>query len=872
MARSRSGRRWRNSLAHHLSLQFDPWRSVSRCLIPFVAMALGVASVSARTRTDEPPPSQIAARALTNAALADLRLVGGEATPTPRDYQLAATVLAVARSLSPDDQVIIRFLLEAQENAGAADQVEALTRELIRLDPGDTVAQLRLISSRIRRLQKVEDRLATYDRWLGDEGTGIDPSVRSRLAVDAALLARERGDDQGFAERLTRALTLDVTNKDAATLALAFFSARDPDPVGRFELLLAVLTADPIDPDTHLAIARHLAAHGANRGASRFLNNANRIRARLGRETTDSDNVESALVTWLTDGPRTLIESLHRQVADSRDYVIRQRQQLARRNEPFDGVPAPETIGLSMELEWVRLLAAVALADQNLIGPAMDEFGISAVREIQTVSEPATRPRGMSDQEATDRIRGISEEMLLARLISNTELPEIDKVMDALRAEGATSPDKLTAIEGWVRLRAGQIDAAEAAFRSLPTDDPRAAIGLCVASEIRGLKDLAIQQYTELARTEAGTLPGAFAGTAAERLAGNRVSVHTASTRLEELAAAVPAWIEGMVDGPRRFEIIDAALDRRIAGMLEPVNMTVTLRNVSPIPLAVGADRPLNSRLLVSPEVYVGLQSMPTGSLMQVVSLDRRLRLLPREQFEATFWPDSAPLSILLDHIYSRPVRIRYRLMQGFELTDNGLYSPGPYGAGFDCGPLQRTTSIKSNASDPAIVRWAETGTPRELVDAIILLRGRLMASLDMQPMTEETMVQTFAAAGRRLPDLDPAFRRLLLVLVPPASSLRNSVTQEPLTRTFEEAARSLTDPDDKALVIALRIWSVDDPHLTDSGYLTTPALENLAATVRDRLAAGTPCFARPNAGGAAAPAGDVASPVPSPAALPEDK
>ena len=39
----------------------------------------------------------------------------------------------------------------------------------------------------------VASGLAAYDRWLGSEADGVDPSIRSRLALDAALLARERG-------------------------------------------------------------------------------------------------------------------------------------------------------------------------------------------------------------------------------------------------------------------------------------------------------------------------------------------------------------------------------------------------------------------------------------------------------------------------------------------------------------------------------------------------------------------------------------------------------------------------------------------------------------------------------------------------------
>ena len=54
------------------------------------------------------------------------------------------------------------------------------------LDPSDTVAQLRLISARIGQFQTAEERLAAYERFTGPEGKGLDPAIRSRLALDAA--------------------------------------------------------------------------------------------------------------------------------------------------------------------------------------------------------------------------------------------------------------------------------------------------------------------------------------------------------------------------------------------------------------------------------------------------------------------------------------------------------------------------------------------------------------------------------------------------------------------------------------------------------------------------------------------------------------
>jgi hypothetical protein len=64
----------------------------------------------------------------------------------------------------------------------------------------------------MRRLQYADARLSAYDKLLGPRGDALDPAVRSRLAFDAALLARDHGDEARFLDYLTTSTTLDPTN------------------------------------------------------------------------------------------------------------------------------------------------------------------------------------------------------------------------------------------------------------------------------------------------------------------------------------------------------------------------------------------------------------------------------------------------------------------------------------------------------------------------------------------------------------------------------------------------------------------------------------------------------------------------------------
>ncbi|MEC9374668.1 MAG: hypothetical protein VYC34_12525 [Planctomycetota bacterium] len=190
--------------------------------------------------------------------------------PTPEEYRIAALVLEEALTLAPGDEDLVRRLIEAWHAQGEHEKVLEYTRQLLKINPNDTLAQLRLISARIRGMQTAELRMTAYERMLSDDGAGLDASVRSRLALDGALLAREMGNEDRFLDWLALALELDMTNKEAAVLTANYTLERVRDPLTRVEILTNVILSDPLDPSTHLNLARELMSNGAYAAADRF--------------------------------------------------------------------------------------------------------------------------------------------------------------------------------------------------------------------------------------------------------------------------------------------------------------------------------------------------------------------------------------------------------------------------------------------------------------------------------------------------------------------------------------------------------------------------------------------------------------------------
>src|SRR3954470_24705019 len=89
----------------------------------------------------QPSIDQYAASALVRLALFDLRALD---EPKPRDYAVALAILDQAQALAPNDAEIARRRIEAAWNAADQDALLAATQLVVKLDPKDTVATLRL--------------------------------------------------------------------------------------------------------------------------------------------------------------------------------------------------------------------------------------------------------------------------------------------------------------------------------------------------------------------------------------------------------------------------------------------------------------------------------------------------------------------------------------------------------------------------------------------------------------------------------------------------------------------------------------------------------------------------------------------------------
>lgn len=813
---------------------------MNRTLVNLLTLLVVLLAIPAGGQGEgESSPSQLTARALVRVALIDLR---SQIDPTPADFALAARVLEIARSLTPEDTDLLRRLIEAHRSAGNEPEVMRLTRDLVRLDPGDSVAQLRLLSWNASRKQTVQERLDVYARYLGPEGERAipDPAVRSRLALDAALLHRETGSEPEFVRLLAQATALDSSNKEAAALASAFYQERRQDPVARLELALNVLRADPIDPNLHFAVAAELARHGVFDQCERFHTNGRRLVASDGITQDPNLETEATIIRWHTMGPETVIAEFERTLILQREAARQKIEQLTKSGLSTENAQKPEDVRLPIFLERLRTLAALTVGDRVVVERSLADLTATAVPELQAISERMRTPAAAQDPQLMaglqTRAATVASELVVARLVSGQVSPatfgEIDQLRGLFQNAAKTQLDVIDAL---IALRRGQTDQAISMLSPLAEVSTLGSVGLGLAFETAGRTEEAAEAYKKTALFSPISPMGVYARSKYEKLAGTDLVFSESAASMRRVAQGAPRWIDEISTSPSRFMAMTASLERATIEPYEVPVVILSLRNTSPIPLAVGSDRTINSRFMISPAIDVG--SFPVSEVLspEVADLQRKIRLNPGEGMTIRLWPDPGFGGWLAELKSAHRVRNRWNLLQGFVVGDASVYRAGPMSLSAETPQLTRRPDERARAPLADLIRELEVSDEQRLPRALASVRSAL-ADPDRpggRPMPEEIQ-RAASALSARYPSLSREGRLAVIALAPHAAMV-------PGMEQLDERVLAETDPDLLAAALLTRARTASVPAIARAEASDDPALASFARFIRARLEGQSP-------------------------------
>lgn len=767
---------------------------------------------------------EFAARSLARSVIVQLRSI---AEPTARDFRIAAHMLERAREIAPWEGEIARRVVDAWESAGEWDRAMKATAEVVRLDPLDTVAQLRLLSGRISRMQTIEERLETYDRLLGEGGSRLDPSVRSRLALDAALLLREVGDERGFLDRLTQATTLDSTNKDAAAMAASYFLERSSDPLGRVEMMVNVVLADPTDESAHLNLSRELRAHGAYSQAERFFDlGASLIFQKEGAIAPELQ-VEGLLTRWLSNGSEALIAELSELESALR---ARRRGEIAAAQAAGQDPGEPlEKFRMPWDLETLRMAASLAVGRDDAARASVRNIGTQLEEEIARFLAAGAGTEGGRALPPSALMSLV--ELMWMQLWADQNIGAATQAYTQASAMELLDEDAIARFGGWLELRRGNLEAAEELLSPLARLDPRARLGLAQIAEKRGDMEKAASHYAYVALRQGGTLLGAYAKERIRTILPQPLLPTETAERLERYCVSVPEWIDRMVADPRSYLALSLEHPSESATVLDPVMLRVTLRNVGRAPVSLGLQQAVETRLMLSPSLTIDGEPQSQRVRPEIVELDRRLRLAPGEALEVMAWAGQGVVGAVMEASTLNTIGLRWRGLQGFILTEDGEFRARPRSLTADSGLLTRRRAEPLGSSPGGAAQAIPAMQGKALLEGMLFVRGT--AILASNPQVDEQMKSgaqlLVAAMAQRMATMSVAERVLATTLI---ANTQRYGEDSPL----DIAAKGDPSPLVNLVWLSLRALDPEDPTFTRVIAEGTPDMAQAARLIRERL------------------------------------
>jgi hypothetical protein len=337
---------------------------------------------------------------------------------------------------------------------------------------------------------------------------------------------------------------------------------------------------------------------------------------------------------------------------------------------------------------------------------------------------------------------------------------------------------------------------------------------------------------------------------------------------LERAVEGTPLWVDDMIASPWKYLDLRLSLAKPEAESWEDVPVRITLQNLAPVPLALGSDRPLNSRVLLVPTMDVRAAALTAFMRPEVVDIDRRLRLMPRETVTVEVDPDLGQTGWVMEALAGRATRVRWRGIQGFQIAPGGGYVPGVMCVSGETESATRRPVTEANLTPAQLAERIAGASSAELPRLSALVRWMVFDPLMFPPPEEmKNALPDLEPAGRalaaRYAGLPPVERACVAALVPHA---RLSPAMAPL----DEAMKGEQHPLPLSIILVTRVVDPGDAALARAAGSPDESLRGIAARVAERLGGKDRLYCRMTAGDFArtmGPGGAPSAPAESPPA-----
>lgn len=763
---------------------------------------------------------------LSEAWLADAFSIARDQDVNTAGYEAVLDIAMRCAALTPDRrsawEAVLLFADKCE--AGNPDAAIAARRnalaQLARLDPADDVIRLSRIADAIDAHPTAEARVRAYEQVLDPQHrASIGGPVAARLAYQLASLESRIGNTELFSRWLSESVKADPAYPLAAQAAAGFFRMRVNDPASDIELLSVAAEANPRDLGTWTALLSVMLDGGAFAGAERV--------ARLAIAVAEADMKGDAVYALTGDLSMALwgggrredavheielrlskLTDQYRAAVAAMDPTI----PLARLNKEYPPVPASLSIAI-LSLQRGRVSA--------------DAYAALLTRALQGTDAEILRAK--NNKLGEERIAELQVEKATLILLFGTDMTEVPGLLDAAAAAGVLGEQGRARYDAMLAGRSGRADEALRALEPMRANDTLARFGYAMALLDAKRPQEAAVEFRTIAAGQVGKSIGLLAlDRLAETLGQKSVLTsqvspdHAARAQQLErvLSEQLPKTVDDIVEHPLRALAFRAEPVATTVGPYEPVSFRISLRNASRLPMAIGPDCPIGSRIIMRADAPRAGTVESVGIPPQPLSIDRRLRLAPGEEMTLTIDAAITDLGRLLSvdaahtHLVSaefltNPIDTPFGQVPGFlggvtQVPPIQVLAPAPTA---DWLAKSRATIKDPAAPDRAVTLALLCGlaaVPAELPEAV---------RADVPAIWDEA-----AAAWKSMPPLEQAW----IVSTLPKDT--------PAMAPMLDAMRASTDPDVLTSWLIGRVTDPIDPMIDVARRTNDPRLAKVAA------------------------------------------
>ncbi len=749
------------------------------------------------------------------------------------DIELSMLLAEQAVELNPEDLWAWRILLGSTSFRDPADShAEELRRNavqrIVTLDPGDEAMRYRRLVDVIEAEPTAEARIAKYQQLLDPKNRdAVGSAVAARLALDFALLCRRTGDPEGFEQWLGTAVTLDPSYPAAAVMAAGYFRFATDDLARNAELMIAALTANPLDPLPMRGFATDMLDRGAYRTAARFLNIAAHLSA-TDYPIISYDQLlgDLALATWGAGRPKDADEIIRRRQAKLNEFLW---GKIAQSDPTLLGDPErvrKERFPVPSSQLAVRAAVLRSLGDDAAWKKSTDDTYFSLDSEADELRKKVEKDPELKDDLAAAYLQAA----FFAYWIGEDAQRGESYVKKAAETSPLT-PEAEARFQAWSQLRrVGEDQKANAVkalamFQAIESKDDSTRLGTALSFLASNQPREAAMIFLAIANETPGTLVGVDARSRLEQLIGTKVPQSESAVLLEKVGDSVPETFDRMFREGTRTLGLRITLGTRPMNVTDSIPAIIDITNNSPVPLAIDSIGPIRDLLAMQATITVAGRATALDIPYMMIPIDRALSIPSRSTLSVPIDLAYTDVGISVIQFVQQGCAVALRGLVNWETTQGGFRS-GAIGDKAECELLRIDGSrLTDEWIRSALDRGGSARSVEDLIEYVAVIGAAAQASTrkDVLPPGRTAL---FEEAWKTLPQtlasLDPLTQAWLLVVLPdnippmePALSVARSST-EPIVRLsylIRRAAAS-TDP---ALDAAIRS---DNPRISRYGRL----------------------------------------------------